>query len=181
VFVAAGAGSTLLTVLAAIVAGNGADLELTPAAFSARVILVLAAPCLGALLPGLLVARRGPSSLRWAAALGVPVGPLLALRLDRMQTLGAGAVLATFALLAALVLLTRLLLEAALARPDAAPARRNDDDAESKAGASSADTHAEGPNAGAEDPKGGTRDRKAGRNDLTAGADIDIDATRDGG
>jgi hypothetical protein len=86
------AASTLATALAAAVAGRQSDLALQPVELALRVALLLAAPCVGAVLAAVVVpARAGSGAGRLAAVavgLGVPIGPLLVLRLDRVRQFG---------------------------------------------------------------------------------------------
>jgi hypothetical protein len=98
---AGAAASTLATALAAAVAGRQADLALQPVELALRVGLLLAAPCVGAVLAAMVVPRGGG---RWAAVaigVGVPAGPLLVLRLDRLREFGVGPALLTVGVLAA--------------------------------------------------------------------------------
>ena len=105
------AASTLATTLAAAVAGRQSDLALLPVERSLRVGLLLVAPCVGAVLAAVVVpvpsggpARSRPSGGRAAVVavgLGVPIGPLLALRLDRVRDFGLAASLLTAAVLLA--------------------------------------------------------------------------------
>ena len=82
------AGSTAATALAAQVAGRQADLALAPVEFAVRVGLLLAAPCVGGLLAAIAVPRGGGRAAALAIGLGVPVGPLVVLRLDRLASFG---------------------------------------------------------------------------------------------
>jgi hypothetical protein len=95
----AAAASTLTTAGAAAAAGRQADLALQPIELALRVGLLLAAPCAGALLAAIAVPRGGGRSTLAAIGIGVPVGPLLVLRLDRMGEFGALPVLLTAAVL----------------------------------------------------------------------------------
>ncbi|HET9557237.1 MAG TPA: hypothetical protein VFS70_08870, partial [Actinomycetota bacterium] len=79
------AASTLATALAAAVAGRQSDLALLPVERTLRVALLLVAPCVGAVLAAVVVPRGGGRSAVVAVGLGVPVGPLLVLRLDRVR------------------------------------------------------------------------------------------------
>jgi hypothetical protein len=81
------AASTLTTALAAAVAGRQADLALQPVELALRVALLLGAPCAGALLAALVVPGGGRAAAA-AVGVGVPVGPLLVLRLDRVRAFG---------------------------------------------------------------------------------------------
>ena len=96
---AAVAASTLATALAAAVAGRQSDLALQPVELALRVALLLIAPCVGAVLAAVVVpARASAGAGRLAAVavgLGVPVGPLLVLRLDRMREYGLASALLT--------------------------------------------------------------------------------------
>ena len=98
---AGAAASTLATALAAAVAGRQADLALQPVELALRVGLLLGAPCVGAVLAAMVVPRGGG---RWAVAavgVGVPAGPLLVLRLDRLREFGVAPALLTVGVLAA--------------------------------------------------------------------------------
>jgi hypothetical protein len=95
----AAAASTLCTAGAAAAAGREADLALQPIELALRVGLLLAAPCAGALLAAIAVPRGGGRITLAAIGIGVPVGPLLVLRLDRMSQFGAIPALLTAAVL----------------------------------------------------------------------------------
>ena len=112
------AASVLTTALAAAVAGREADLALQPVELALRVALLLIAPCVGAVLAAVVVPVRptgapgspGPSGRSSAGAgrlaavavgLGVPVGPLLVLRLDRVRAFGLASSLLTLGVLLA--------------------------------------------------------------------------------
>jgi hypothetical protein len=110
------AASTLTTALAAAVAGRQSDLALLPVERSLRVALLLVAPCVGAVLAAVVVPVRsgGPArsprtprgggggrSAVVAVGLGVPVGPLLVLRLDRVGEFGLTSSLLTVGVLVA--------------------------------------------------------------------------------
>jgi hypothetical protein len=99
------AASILTTALAAAVAGREADLALQPVELALRVALVLIAPCVGAVLAAVVVpARSSAGAGRLAAVavgLGVPVGPLLVLRLDRVREFGLASSLLTLGVLLA--------------------------------------------------------------------------------
>jgi hypothetical protein len=99
------AASILTTALAAAVAGREADLALQPVELALRVALLLIAPCVGAVLAAVVVpARSSAGAGRLAAAavgLGVPVGPLLVLRLDRVRAFGLASSLLTLGVLLA--------------------------------------------------------------------------------
>jgi hypothetical protein len=95
----AAAASTLCTAGAAAAAGREADLALQPIELALRVGLLLAAPCAGALLAAIAVPRGGGRVTLAAIGIGVPVGPLLVLRLDRMSQFGAIPALLTVAVL----------------------------------------------------------------------------------
>ena len=82
------AASTLATALAAAVAGRQSDLALQPVELALRVGLLLGAPCVGAILAAVVVPRGGGRLAVVAIGLGVPVGPLLVLRLDRVREFG---------------------------------------------------------------------------------------------
>ena len=114
------AASTLATALAAAVAGRHSDLALLPVERTLRVALLLVAPCVGAVLAAVVVPRGGGRSAVVAVGLGVPVGPLLVLRLDRVRDFGL-----TSSLLTAGVLVAWGVIGAALAAGWwARPARR---------------------------------------------------------
>ena len=108
------AASTLATALAAAVAGRQADLALEPVELALRVGLLLVAPCVGAVLAAVVV-PAGSRGTRPTGALpagggrlavvaiglGVPFGPLLVLRLDRVREFGLVASLLTVGVLVA--------------------------------------------------------------------------------
>ena len=116
---AAVAASTLTTALAAAVAGRQADLALQPVELGLRVALLLIAPCVGAVLAAVVVPaprltgappRGSPDPSGAAGAgrlavvavgLGVPVGPLLVLRLDQVRHFGLPTALLTVGVLGA--------------------------------------------------------------------------------
>jgi hypothetical protein len=102
---AGAAASILTTALAAAVAGREADLALQPVELALRVALLLIAPCVGAVLAAVVVpARASAGAGRLAAVavgLGVPVGPLLVLRLDRVRAFGLASSLLTLGVLLA--------------------------------------------------------------------------------
>jgi hypothetical protein len=117
------AASTLTTALAAAVAGRQSDLALQPVELALRVALLLVAPCVGAVLAAVVVPVQsgGPARSRSTGALrrgspdpsgrtpregggrlavvavglGVPLGPLLVLRLDRVRDFGLPSALLT--------------------------------------------------------------------------------------
>jgi hypothetical protein len=103
------AASTLATALAAAAAGHQADLALQPVELALRVGLLLIAPCVGAVLAAVVVPvpsggpARSPRTPRGgggrlavvAVGLGVPLGPLLVLRLDRVRDFGLPSSLLT--------------------------------------------------------------------------------------
>jgi hypothetical protein len=95
------AASTLATALAAAVAGRQSDLALLPVERTLRVALLLVAPCVGAVLAAVVVPRGGGRSAVVAVGLGVPVGPLLVLRLDRVREFGLTSTLLTVGVLVA--------------------------------------------------------------------------------
>jgi hypothetical protein len=101
--VAGVAASTLATALAAAVAGRQSDLALQPVELALRVGLLLLAPCVGAVLAAVVVPARSAAGRLAAAAvgLGVPVGPLLVLRLDRVREFGLAASLLTLGVMVA--------------------------------------------------------------------------------
>jgi hypothetical protein len=96
---AAAAASTLTTAGAAAAAGRQADLALQPIELTLRVGLLLLAPCAGALLAAIAIPRGGGRPVLVAVGLGVPVGPLLVLRLDRMREFGTLPTLLTVSVL----------------------------------------------------------------------------------
>jgi hypothetical protein len=100
---AAVAASTLTTALAGAVAGRQSDLALQPVELALRVAVLLIAPCVGAVLAAVVVpARSGGGRLAVAAVgLGVPVGPLLVLRLDQVREFGLPTSLLTVGVLLA--------------------------------------------------------------------------------
>jgi hypothetical protein len=96
---AAAAASTLTTAGAAAAAGRQADLALQPIELALRVGLLLAAPLAGALLAAIAVPRGGGRWTLAAIGIGVPIGPLLVLRLDRLGQFGLVPALLTAAVL----------------------------------------------------------------------------------
>ncbi|HKF00537.1 MAG TPA: hypothetical protein VKG45_16595 [Actinomycetes bacterium] len=115
---AGAAASTFTTSVAAGVAGFQADRDLQPLEFTIRACLLLAAPGIGAMLAMLVLPRRAGRPPSWAVGLGVVVGPLLVLRLDRMLGYGATAALVTAALLAAWAFVGTELAARSTARAD---------------------------------------------------------------
>ncbi len=97
--IGAAAASTLCTVGAAAAAGRQADLALQPVELALRVGLLLVAPCAGALLAAIAIPRGGGRPTLAAIGIGVPIGPLLVLRLDHMSQFGAIPALLTVAVL----------------------------------------------------------------------------------
>jgi len=95
------AASTLTTSLAAAVAGRHSDLALQPVELALRVGLLLVAPCVGAILAAVVVPRGGQRLAVVAVGLGVPIGPLLVLRLDRMREFGLASALLTVGIMLA--------------------------------------------------------------------------------
>jgi hypothetical protein len=109
------AASTLATALAAAVAGRQSDLALQPVELALRVGLLLIAPCVGAVLAAVVVPvpsggpARSPRTPRGgggrlavvAVGLGVPIGPLLVLRLDRVRDFGLPSSLLTVGVMVA--------------------------------------------------------------------------------
>ena len=89
------AASTLATALAAAVAGRQSDLALQPVELALRVGLLLVAPCVGAVLAAVVVPKGGGRLAVVAVGLGVPLGPLLVLRLDRVRDFGLASSLLT--------------------------------------------------------------------------------------
>jgi hypothetical protein len=98
---AAVAASTLATAMAAGVAGRQSDLALQPVELALRVGLLLGAPCVGAVLAAVVVPARGARLAVVAVGLGVPLGPLLVLRLDRMRDFGLASSLLTVGVMVA--------------------------------------------------------------------------------
>jgi hypothetical protein len=98
---AGAAASTLATALAAAVAGRQSDLALRPVELALRVGLLLVAPCVGAVLAAMIVPRGGGRLAAVAVGLGVPVGPLLVLRLDRVRAFGLTSSLLTVGVMVA--------------------------------------------------------------------------------
>ena len=102
---AGAAASTLTTALAAAVAGRQSDLALQPVELALRVALLLIAPCVGAVLAAVVVPARTPAGggrlAVVAVGLGVPVGPLLVLRLDQVRQFGLPSSLLTVGVLLA--------------------------------------------------------------------------------
>jgi len=95
------AASTLATALAAAVAGRQSDLALEPVELALRVGLLLLAPCVGAVLAAVVVPRGGGRLAVVAVGLGVPIGPLLVLRLDRVRDFGLPSSLLTVGVMVA--------------------------------------------------------------------------------
>jgi hypothetical protein len=89
------AASTLATALAAAVAGRQSDLALQPVELALRVGLLLVAPCVGAVLAAVVVPKGGGRLAAVAVGIGVPLGPLLVLRLDRIRDFGLASSLLT--------------------------------------------------------------------------------------
>jgi hypothetical protein len=113
---AAVAASTLATAMAAAVAGRQSDLALQPVELALRVGLLLGAPCVGAVLAAVVVPvgrhigasprgsrhlLRGVRLAVVAVGLGVPLGPLLVLRLDRVRDFGLASSLLTLGVMVA--------------------------------------------------------------------------------
>ena len=101
---AAVAASTLATTMAAAVAGRQSDLALQPVELALRVGLLLGAPCVGAVLAAVVVPARGARLAVVAVGLGVPLGPLLVLRLDRVRDFGLASSLLTAGVMVAAAL-----------------------------------------------------------------------------
>jgi len=114
---AGAAASTLVTAGAAAVAGRQADLALDPVELALRVGLLLAAPCVGALLAALVLPPGGGRPAIAGVGVGVPFGPLLVLRLDRMRDFGLTPTLLTAAVLVLWGLIGALLVAGWWARP----------------------------------------------------------------
>jgi hypothetical protein len=100
-FLAAVAASTLAAAMAAAVAGRQSDLALQPVELALRVGLLLGAPCVGAVLAAVVVPARGARLAVVAVGLGVPLGPLLVLRLDRVRDFGLTSSLLTVGVMVA--------------------------------------------------------------------------------
>jgi hypothetical protein len=98
-FAAGAAASTFTTSVASGVAGYQASRALQPLEFTLRVGLLVAAPCMGAILATLVMPRRGVRRPVWAISAGAAVGPLLVLRLDRLLSYGWRSALAGVAAL----------------------------------------------------------------------------------
>lgn len=115
------AASTLTTALAAAVAGRQSDLALQPVELALRVALLLIAPCVGAVLAAVVVPARtvagGGRLAVVAVGLGVPVGPLLVLRLDQVRQFGLPTTLLTLGVLLAWGLVGAALAAGWWARP----------------------------------------------------------------
>ena len=112
------AASTLTTALAAAVAGRQSDLALQPVELALRVALLLIAPCVGAVLAAVVVPAAGGGRLAVVAVgLGVPVGPLLVLRLDQVREFGLPTTLLTLGVLLAWGLVGAALAAGWWARP----------------------------------------------------------------
>ena len=115
------AAATLTTALAAAVAGRQSDLALQPVELALRVGLLLIAPCVGAVLAAVVVPARsatgGGGLAVVAVGLGVPVGPLLVLRLDRVREFGLATSLLTVGVLVAWGLVGAALAAGWWARP----------------------------------------------------------------
>jgi len=120
-FLAGVAASTLTTALAAAVAGRQSDLALQPVELALRVALLLIAPCVGAVLAAVVVPVRSAARGGWlavvAVGLGVPVGPLLVLRLDQVREFGPPTSLLTLGVLVAWGLVGAALAAGWWARP----------------------------------------------------------------
>jgi hypothetical protein len=119
---AGAAGSTLTTSLAAAVAGREADLALQPLELALRVALLLVAPCLGALVAALVLPRPEPPAIARLTVvgigLGVPVGPVLALRLERVLEFGLGAIVLTLLVMVAWAVVGAALAASWWSRPE---------------------------------------------------------------
>jgi hypothetical protein len=95
------AASTLTTALAAAAAGRQSDLAVAPVELALRVALLLLAPCVGAVLAAVVVPAGGGRLAAAGVGLGVPVGPLLVLRLDQVREFGLATSLLTLGVLGA--------------------------------------------------------------------------------
>jgi hypothetical protein len=111
------AASTLATALAAAAAGHESDLALLPVERALRVTLLLIAPCVGAVLAAVVVPRGGGRLAVVAVGLGVPFGPLLVLRLDRVRDFGLASSLLTVGVMVAWGLVGAALAAGWWARP----------------------------------------------------------------
>jgi hypothetical protein len=117
---AAVAASILTTALAAAVAGRQSDLAVAPVELALRVALLLIAPCVGAVLAAVVVPARSTGGGRLAVVavgLGVPVGPLLVLRLNQVREFGLPTSLLTVGVLGAWGLVGAALAAGWWARP----------------------------------------------------------------
>ena len=117
-FVAGAAASIFATAVAAGVAGFQANRNLQPIEFTIRVGLLLAAPCMGAVLATLVLPRRRGPRPAWAIGAGVAIGPLLVLRMDRLLGYGLLPAVAGVAALAAWVLAGAAVARDTSTRPD---------------------------------------------------------------
>jgi hypothetical protein len=142
---AAAAASTLTTAGAAAAAGRQADLALQPVELALRVGLLLVAPCAGALLAAVVIPRGGGRPAVAAIGLGVPVGPLLVLRLDRMDEFGPVPIALTVAVLVLWGVAGALLAAGWWRRPDRAVERTDLPAAAPGGGAEAADPGPEAP------------------------------------
>jgi hypothetical protein len=118
------ASSTVTTALAVGVAGRNADRLIQSLEFTIRVALLLAAPCMGAILAALFAAVVVPRRVvpaPWAMGLGSVVGPILALNLDRVRELGSETVVTFAILLVCWAVLGGFLASAATARAATRP------------------------------------------------------------
>jgi hypothetical protein len=125
------ASSTVTTALAVGVVGRNADRLYQPIEFTVRVALLLVAPCMGAILAALfsaVVPPRRVTPAPWGIGLGVVVGPILALRLDRTQDLGVQTMVTFGVLLACWAVVGGLLAAAAAARATVRRPRDGGDD-----------------------------------------------------
>jgi len=112
------AASALATALAAAVAGRQSDLALQPVELALRVGLLLVAPCVGAVLAAVVVPATGGRRLPAAAVgVGVPIGPLLVLRLDRVRDFGLTSALLTLGVMVAWGVVGAVLAAGWWARP----------------------------------------------------------------
>jgi hypothetical protein len=120
------AASTLATALAAAVAGRQSDLALQPVELALRVGLLLVAPCVGAVLAAVVVPKGGGRLAAVAVGLGVPLGPLLVLRLDRVRDFGLASSLLTAGVMVAWGVVGAALAAGWWARPGRRQVERTD-------------------------------------------------------
>jgi hypothetical protein len=112
-FAAGVAASVFTTSVAAAAAGYQANRSLQPLELTLRVGLLVAAPCMGAVLATLVLPRRGAKRPVWAIAAGAAAGPLIVLRLDRLLGYGWRPALAGVAALVVWTLVSAAVIVAA--------------------------------------------------------------------